>query len=40
MLSQCDKMSQIDLDNGDTGHIWKLIVPGDDGKNRRRLYSR
>ncbi len=37
MLSQCDKMSQIELDDGDTGHIWKLIVPGADGKEQEEV---
>ncbi len=37
MPSQCDKMSQIKLDDGDTGHVLKLIVPGGDGKESEEV---
>ncbi len=35
MPSHCDKMSQIKLDDSDTRHVLKLIVPGGDGNLQR-----
>ncbi len=37
MPSQSDKMSQIKLDDDNTGHIFKLIVPGGDDKESEEV---